>query len=67
MTTVEHPITRSELRDELDRTLRHYATKADLVELKSELRGDLLKAVIGLATLQVVGLGATAAIVKLLG
>lgn len=67
MTTVEHPITRSELRDELDRTLRHYATKADLVELKSELRGDLLKLAIGLATLQVVGLGTTAAIVKLLG
>ena len=67
MTTIEHPITRSELRDELDRTLRHYATKADLVELKSELRGDLLKLAIGLATLQVVGLGTTAAIVKLLG
>lgn len=65
MATIEQRVT--SLETEFRTELRHLATKADLVELKSELRGDLLKAVIGLATLQVVGLGATAAIVKLLG
>ena len=33
LTTTEQPITRSELREEL----RHYATKADLAEVKAEL------------------------------
>ena len=33
MTSAEHPITRSELREEL----KHYATKADLADLKAEL------------------------------
>ena len=65
MASIEQRVT--SLETEFRTELRHLATKADLVELKSELRGDLLKAVIGLATLQVVGLGATAAIVKLLG
>ena len=37
MATVEHPITRSELREELDVRLQHYATKADLAELKSDI------------------------------
>ena len=35
--TTEHPITRDELREELDRTLRHYATKEDLANLKNDL------------------------------
>ena len=30
MSTGEHPITRAELREELDRTLKHYATKAEV-------------------------------------
>ena len=30
MTTAEMPITRSDLREELQRELRHYATKKDL-------------------------------------
>ncbi len=33
MATAEHPITRSELREEL----QHYATKADLAELETRL------------------------------
>ena len=45
MTTAEHPVTRSELRDELDRfraELReHYATKADLANLRTELNGKI--------------------------
>ena len=65
MATIEQRVT--SLETEFRTELRHLATKADLVELKSELRGDLLKLAIGLATLQVVGLGTTAAIVKLLG
>ena len=34
MTTSEHPITRTELREEL----RHYATKADLAAISGELK-----------------------------
>ena len=34
MTTPEHPITKTELREEL----RHYATKADLAEISGELK-----------------------------
>ena len=33
MTTAEHPVTRTELREEL----RHYATKADLANLETRL------------------------------
>ena len=62
MATVEQRV--SSLESEFRTELRHLATKADLAELKAELRGDLLKVAIGLAMLQVAGLGATAAIVK---
>ena len=69
MATIEQRVT--SLETEFRTELRHLATKTDLAELKGELmatwRGDLLKAVIGLATLQMAGLGVTAAIVKLLG
>ena len=34
MATAEQPITRSELREEL----QHYATKADLAELRGEMK-----------------------------
>ncbi len=63
MTTMEHPITRSELREEL----KHYATKEDLANFKAELRGDLLRLTISLAGLQLIGLGAVAAIMRFLG
>ena len=36
------PLTRSDLRDELDRTLKHYATKADVANLKTWMVGLLL-------------------------
>ena len=45
MTTTEHPITRTELREEFDsfreemhRTLQFYATKEDLAEIRGELK-----------------------------
>ena len=48
-------LTRIELREELDRSLAHYATKADLAELRGELkseianlRADMIKWMIGL-------------------
>lgn len=69
MATMEERVTI--LETEFRTELRHLATKADLEKLRGDLmtgwRGDLLKAVVGLAMLQVAGLGATAAIVKLFG
>ena len=48
-------LTRAELREELDRSLAHYATKADLSDLRGEvkaeianLRAGLIKWMIGL-------------------
>ncbi len=41
MTTAEHPITRSELREELDRTLQSYATKVDVSDLKADLHQSM--------------------------
>jgi hypothetical protein len=37
MTVETSPLTRDELRQELDRTLRHYATKADLAALETRI------------------------------
>ncbi len=34
-------LTRIELREELDRSLAQYATKADLAELRGELKSDI--------------------------
>ena len=45
------PLTRSDLRDELDRTLQHYATKADLADLRADLHAleaRLIKWMLGL-------------------
>ena len=47
MTTAEHPITRSDLREEL----QHYATKADVAEMRVELHQmetRLIKWMVGL-------------------
>ena len=48
MTTLDQPITRTDLREEFDRVLAHYATKEDLAQLETrltkqmgELRNDL--------------------------
>lgn len=37
MTADTGPLTRDDLRAELDRMLQHYATKADLANLKAEM------------------------------
>ena len=37
MTADTGPLTRDDLRAELDRTLQHYATKADLANIKAEM------------------------------
>lgn len=42
MATDASPLTRAELREELDRTLQHYATKADLANLKFTLAAWML-------------------------
>ncbi len=67
MTTAEHPITRSELREEL----KHYATKEDLANLKAEIKGDLgnlkFDLIKWIVVLQFMGLGAVAAIMRFLG
>ncbi len=55
MATMEQPITRSELREELDRVLVNYATKADLAEMKV----DLIKWIVGL---QLASIGLTVTI-----
>ena len=54
-TAVEQPLTRSELREELDTRLKHYATKSDL----AELRADIYKVSVqlGLFITGVVGVG----------
>ena len=45
MNSDNQPVTRSELREELQNTLQHYATKADLAELETRL----VKWMVGLA------------------
>ena len=78
MTTARIPITRADVREEMEEALRSYATKEDfsrlevrlikaIGDIRADIRGELLKAVIGLATLQLVGLGAVAAIMRFLG
>ena len=66
MTTAGHPITRSELREEL----KHYATKEDLANLKAEIKGDLgnlkFDLIKWIVVLQFTGLGAVAAIMRFL-
>ena len=52
MSTVEQPVTRSELREEL----RHYATKADLANLETRL----IKWMVGLMVSSVVAASAVA-------
>lgn len=56
MTTAEHPVTRTELREEL----RHYATKADLANLETRL----IKWMVGLMVSAVVAASAVAVVVQ---
>ena len=64
MTTVEQPITRTDLREELDRLrdeiARTYATKADLAQLETRLT----KWMIGLMTSSIVSASAIAVAVS---
>ena len=57
MATAEPPLTRSDLREELQRfreeirrELTHYATKSDLAELKSQLAWRMVWLMFGAAT-----------------
>ena len=61
MTTAEMQITRSDLREEFQRELRHYATKEDLANFKADLRGDLTGLILAMVALQ----GAVAMIVRI--
>lgn len=56
MTTAEHPVTRTELREEL----RHYATKADLANLETRL----IKWMVGLMVSAVVAASAVAVVIQ---
>ena len=51
----------------IESKLDSLATKEDLANIKAELKGDLNKIVMWLAGLQLLGLGAVAAIMKFLG
>ncbi len=61
MTTIEQRV------GQLEGAYQHLATKEDVAGLKSELKGDLLNVVIKLAGLQLLGIGAVAAIMHFLG
>lgn len=61
MATVEERVSNIEGR------LDSLATRADVVELKAEIRGDLLRTALAFGAFQLAGLGAVAAIVKLVG
>lgn len=75
MTTASAPFDKEAMReivrDEIDllrsELREHYSTKADLSDLKAELKGTLIQVVIGLAGLQLLGLAAVAAIFRFLG
>ena len=51
MTTDVGPLTRDDLRQELDRTLQHYATKADLAALETRLTRWIVALMLGSAGL----------------
>ncbi len=70
MATGEAPITRSDLREEF-RLLRNefarlYATKADLGDLEVRLTKEMTVQLRWMVSIQLLGLGVVAAIVKLL-
>ena len=60
MVAGEQPITRTDLREELDRVLMHYATKEDLAKEVGDLRSELIKWIVGV---QLGGIAALAAVV----
>ncbi len=66
MAMTEQPITRSELREELDRILVHYATKADLHAGLSELETRLTRWMIGVLIGSTVAASAIATLIQTL-
>ncbi len=66
MAIAEQPITRSELREELDRILVHYATKADLHAGLSELETRLTRWMIGILIGSTVAASAIATLIQTL-
>lgn len=66
MTTETAPLTREELREELHRVLVHYATKADLAELKADLAKLESRLTWKVAGLQIASMVAIAAILRFL-
>lgn len=74
MATLEHTLTRPDLREEFDRLrseidsrFQHYATKADLARLEARLVKEISIHLRWMIGLQLVGLGAVAAIMRFLG
>ena len=69
--TFDREAMREIVRDEIDllrsELRERYATKADLSDLKADMKGTLIQVVIGLAGLQLLGLAAVAAIIRFLG
>ena len=63
--SVEERLGRIEAR--LDSSTTVFVTKEDLANLKADLNRDMLRLTLALATLQMVGLGTVAAIVKFIG
>ena len=63
MAMAEQPITRSELREELDRILVHYVTKADLRANLSELETRLTRRMLGLFIASTVAASAIAMLI----
>ena len=57
------PLTRDELREELDRTLRHYATKADLAALETRISAAMASQTRWLAGLVLAAAAAAAGVV----
>ena len=64
MTTVDERMTI--LETEFRTELKHLATKEDLANLRSDLRGDMKNLAIALATMQLIGLGVAATIMRFL-
>ena len=64
-TCVEERLGRIEAR--LDPAATAFVTKADLANFRADLSQDMLRMTWALATLQLVGLGTVAAVVKFIG
>ena len=63
--SVEERLGRIETR--LDPAITAFVTKADLANFRAELSQDMLRITWAVATLQLVGIGTVAAVVKFIG